>query len=68
MAAQVDPKKCTMCGGPQEPFCIEVCPDEAIRVQDNRIVVTEFLCEDCNQCGFVCPDHAISIPLEMITW
>ena len=68
MAVQVDLKKCTMCGGLTQPLCVEICPDEAIRVQDGRIVVTEFLCEDCNQCGFVCPDEAISIPLELVTW
>jgi len=45
-----------------------VCPDQAIRLQDDRIVVTEFLCEDCNECGFICPDHAISIPLELVTF
>jgi MinD superfamily P-loop ATPase len=42
--------------------------DEAIRVQDDKIVVTEFLCEDCNECGFTCPDKAITIPLELVTF
>jgi MinD superfamily P-loop ATPase len=68
MAAQVDPGKCKKCGGAVQPLCVEVCPDEAIRVQGDRIVVTEFLCEDCNECGFICPDHAISIPLDKITF
>jgi ferredoxin len=47
MAAQIDLDKCTMCGGLTEPLCVEVCPDLAIRIQDGRPVVTEFLCEDC---------------------
>ena len=68
MSAQVDTERCTMCGGTTQPLCVEVCPDSAIRVQDNRIVVTEFLCEDCNECGCVCPDHAISIPVESVTF
>jgi len=68
MAAQVDAQKCTMCGGVTQPICIEVCPDSAIRVQDNRIVVTEFLCEDCNECGCACPDGAITVPLEKVTF
>jgi Fe-S-cluster-containing hydrogenase component 2 len=68
MAAQVDPTKCKKCGGVIQPLCVEACPDEAIRVQGDRIVVTEFLCEDCNECGFVCPDHAISIPLDKVTF
>lgn len=68
MAAQVDPEKCTMCGGQVEPLCVEACPDAAIRVQNDRIVVTEFLCEDCNECGCVCPDAAISVPLAKVTF
>ncbi len=68
MAAQVDLDKCKMCGGVTHPLCIEACPDDAIRVQDDRIVVTEFLCEDCNECGSVCPDSAITVPLEKVTF
>ena len=68
MAAQVDPKKCTMCGGVVQTLCTEVCPDEAIRVQDGRVVVTEFLCEDCNECGSVCPDKAITLPVKNVTF
>ncbi len=68
VAAQVDTKKCNMCGGLVDPVCIEVCPDEAIRVQNNRIVVTDFLCEDCNECGCACPDGAISIPVSKVTF
>jgi len=68
MAAQVDPKKCTMCGGTIQTLCIETCPDSAMRVQDNRVVITEFLCEDCNECGSVCPDKAISVPVGKITF
>ncbi len=68
MAAQIDLEKCNMCGGVTEPLCIEVCPDLAIRVQGERVVVTEFLCEDCNECGCVCPDGAITVPLEKVTF
>jgi len=68
MAAQVDLNKCRMCGGYVQPLCVEACPDQAIRVQDGRPVVTEFLCEDCNECGYACPDHAISVPVEKVTF
>jgi MinD superfamily P-loop ATPase len=68
MAAQIDMDKCTMCGGYTSTLCVEVCPDLAIRVQDGRPVVTEFLCEDCNECGCICPDEAITIPLEKVTF
>jgi len=68
MAAQIDPKKCSMCGGLVQPLCVEICPDSAVRVQENRVVVTEFLCEDCNECGVVCPDEAISVPVDKVTF
>jgi MinD superfamily P-loop ATPase len=68
MAAQIDLEKCTMCGGYTQPLCVEICPDQAIRVQGKRVVVTEFLCEDCNECGCVCPDEAIEVPLAKVTF
>ena len=68
MAAVIDMEKCSMCGGAVQPICVEVCPDAAIRVQDDRVVVTEFICEDCNECGCVCPDDAISVPMEKVTF
>lgn len=68
MAAQIDYSKCQMCGGLQDPRCVEACPDSAMRIQGGRPVVTEALCEDCNECGKSCPDKAISIPLELVTY
>jgi len=68
MAVQIDMNKCTRCGGVTQPICVEICPDQAIRVQDDRIVVTEFLCEDCNECGVVCPDRAIKISVDKVTF
>ncbi len=61
MVAEVDHKICKLCGGYNEPLCIDKCPDSAIALRGNRIEVTEFLCEDCNECGFICPDKAIKI-------
>jgi MinD superfamily P-loop ATPase len=46
----------------------EIRPDAAIRVQDKRVVVTEFLCEDCNEYGVVCPDRAISVTGDKVTF
>ncbi len=68
MAAQIDMGKCNMCGGLTQPICVEVCPDSAIRVQNGRPVVTEFICEDCNECGCACPDSAITVPLVKVTF
>ena len=41
---------------------------EWIQVGINRVVATEFFCEDCNECGCVCPDGASSILLEKVTF
>ena len=60
--------QCTMCGGNVQPLCVEICPDHAVRVQDGRPVVTEFLCEDCNECGGIRADRAISVPVEKVTF
>src|SRR5660398_270641 len=35
-----------------------------IRVQDGRPVVTEFICEDCNECGKLCPDGQVRTALH----
>lgn len=68
MAAIIDTEKCTMCGGEKQPLCVEACPDQAIRVQDDRVVVTEFLCEDCNECGCACPVEAITVAVDKLTF
>lgn len=57
MAAQVDKKKCTGCGD-----CVEVCPSEAIRLEDEKAVVDEGECVDCGACEDECMNDAISIP------
>jgi Fe-S-cluster-containing hydrogenase component 2 len=50
------------------PLQGEILPDAAIRDQDNRVVVTEFLCDDYNECGMVCPDRAISGKVDKVTF
>ncbi len=61
MVAEIDYDKCRMCGAYDKPICVDVCPTSAISQRDKKIEVTEFLCEDCNECGFHCPDKAIRI-------
>ena len=68
MCIDIDYGKCNLCGGYSEPLCIDRCPDDALRIQDGKIVVTEFLCEDCNECGFICPVDAIAIEIEKVTF
>ena len=61
MVIEIDEKKCRLCGVYSSPICVDKCADGALSVRDKRIVVTEFLCEDCNECGMACPDRAIAI-------
>ena len=56
MAAKIDKEKCTACG-----TCAEVCPVEAIKVNDVA-VVNEEECLECGACVSECPTEAISIP------
>ncbi len=55
MAAKVDIDKCTGCG-----TCAEVCPVEAIQVNDYA-VVNEDECVDCGTCVDECPEGAITL-------
>ncbi|MEQ8175607.1 MAG: 4Fe-4S dicluster domain-containing protein [Syntrophomonadaceae bacterium] len=55
MKAAVDKEKCTGCGQ-----CADICPVEAIRVEDDIAMVND----DCIECG-VCTD---TCPFEAITF
>ncbi len=68
MVIELDYDKCTMCGALQQPVCVERCPTTALAVQDRKLLVTELLCEDCNECGFSCPDKAITLDINKVTW
>lgn len=45
--------RCTGCG-----TCLDVCPTEAMRIEEGRAVITEE-CIDCGACPRVCPEGAI---------
>lgn len=55
MAAKVDVEKCTGCGN-----CSEVCPVEAIAVNDKAKIDAD-TCVDCGTCVDECPVQAITL-------
>ncbi|MGF7139064.1 [Fe-Fe] hydrogenase large subunit C-terminal domain-containing protein [Roseimarinus sediminis] len=60
----VDEEKCICC-----THCVKVCPTEAIRIVDGKVVIREERCVDCGECVRACPQKAIGIDhddLELI--
>ena len=55
MAVKINLEKCTGCG-----TCTEICPVEAITVND-KAKVDEETCVDCGTCVEECPEEAISL-------
>ena len=56
MAAKIDLEKCTGCES-----CVEVCPVEAISMENDKARVDEESCVDCGTCVDECPSEAISL-------
>ena len=56
MAAQVDEEKCTGCS-----LCVDVCPLEAIKLENDKAKVDEDTCTECGACVDECPNDALSI-------
>jgi NAD-dependent dihydropyrimidine dehydrogenase PreA subunit len=56
MPAKVDTEKCTGCES-----CVEACPSEAIKMQDQKAVVDAETCIDCAVCVDECPVGAITV-------
>jgi len=55
MAVKIDKDKCDACGS-----CVEVCPVEAITLED-KAVINEEECIDCGTCVDECPNGAIEL-------
>ena len=56
MAAQVDTEKCDGCGP-----CVESCPVEAIKIENDKAVVDPDTCIDCGVCADACPNSALKV-------
>ncbi len=50
----IQPMICEGCG-----VCVEVCPMEAIKMEDGKAVVIREECRNCRICIRVCPEGAI---------
>jgi NAD-dependent dihydropyrimidine dehydrogenase PreA subunit len=57
MAVVVDLGKCTGCGD-----CIEACPMDALKVENEKCIVDDDNCGDCGVCVDECSDAAITLP------
>jgi ferredoxin len=56
MAVKVDLGKCTGCGS-----CAEVCPVEAIKIENDKAKIDENECVDCGTCIDECQSEALSM-------
>lgn len=52
----INKENCTGCGK-----CTEICPPEAISLQNEIACIESDLCEECGFCIAECPVEAISI-------
>jgi len=56
MPAKIDVEKCTGCES-----CIEACPSEAIKMENEKAVIDMDNCVDCGVCVDECPVEAIAM-------
>lgn len=54
-----DEEQCTGCGE-----CAEICPVQAVRLEEGLPVVEEDWCIGCGVCGTVCPTGAVQIEVR----
>ena len=56
MAAKINAETCTGCG-----TCVDICPVEAIALDNDKAAVDGDSCVDCGTCVDECPVEAISM-------
>ncbi len=52
---KIDQELCGLCG-----TCVAVCPVDAIRVTEFRVILDQEVCIQCGKCETICPFQAIS--------
>lgn len=56
MIPVIEKESCTGCGN-----CVEVCPPQALQLEDGKVQIHEEFCEECGFCAADCPAEAIRI-------
>jgi len=56
MPAVVDQEKCNACQS-----CVNACPSEAIKIEEEKAKVDLEACGDCGLCVDECPSQAIAM-------
>ena len=51
---ETDEDECTECGA-----CVEICPVDALEMDDGPPIVDEEWCIGCGVCAYICPEQAI---------
>ena len=56
MTVKVDIDKCTGCGA-----CVDVCPNDALAMDGDKVKVDDANCIDCGVCVDECPVEALEM-------
>ncbi len=56
------PNKCISCGR-----CIEACPNDALRMEDGKIIIDRDLCRKCGSCTKACPTNALAFDGRVVS-